>query len=163
MKLITLVFLFFISTFLYSQELNVGGFTGTGKGIVAINSLTLGGTLEYRPEKAFFAINTSPFILVSNNEANVTIPLSLKLIIGNKIRLCPTAGGFIRTNSNYGLLAGLEVDYRLKEKLFPFVKGEYAVEYYKATAPSHFGPSYEYLSYEKSKWISIGFKVNLFK
>ena len=165
MKTILLILVTLISSYSYSfsQELNIGGTIGAGPKNNDFRIVTFGGTIEYRPVKSIVSLNTDPILLFNSKDLILTFPLYLKLIIGNKIRFCPTFGGFIRTNSNYGWTAGLSIEYKIKEKLFLYVKGDYNMDYWKADAPTHFGSSYEYTKRSSSIWISLGIKKNVLK
>ena len=104
-----------------SQTLNIGLNTG----ITSIQPLyfgTIGGNVEFRPKHAYFSINTDPFVLFNQTYATFTEPLYFKCIIGNKFRVCPSAGGFVRTSGNYGWLLGLHFEYTINQKLFLFSK-----------------------------------------
>lgn len=163
MRAILITSFILFSLFSFSQELNFGGIIGTGPKINKLNILTFGGTIEYRPNKALISLNSDPILLVYNKEIMLTVPLYLKLIIGNKIRFCPTIGGFVRTNANFGLITGLNIDYKINKKLLIFVKGDFTIDYWKDEAPSHFGSSYEYTNSDSSIWISLGIKKNILK
>jgi len=165
MKIILLMLVTLISSYSYSfsQELIIGGTIGTGPKSNDFRIVTFGGTVEYRPVKSIISLNTDPILLFDSKDLMLTVPLYLKLIIGNKIRFCPTFGGFIRTNSNYGWTTGLGIEYKIKEKILLFVKGDYNIDYWKAEAPTHFGSSYEYIDSGSSIWISFGIKKNILK
>ena len=165
MKTILLIIVTLISSYSYSfsQELNIGGTIGAGPKNNDFRIVTLGATVEYMPVKSIVSLNTDPVFLFDSKDLMLTVPLYLKLIIGKKIRFCPAFGGFIRTNSNYGWTAGLSIEYKIKEKLLLFVKGDYNMDYWKAEAPTHFGSSYEYIDSGSSIWISLGIKKNILK
>lgn len=159
MKYLLILSLLVVSTLGFSQELNFGGTLGMS---TAENKMTLGGSVEYRPNKSMFSINTDSFLLINDSKAIVTLPLYLKLIIGNSIKLCPNLGAFLRTNSNYGWTTGLSIEYNLSEKLVVLAKGDYMTDFYKSTYPDHFGGSYESLTSDTSLLFSIGIKKNIF-
>lgn len=139
-----------------SQTLNIGLNTG----ITSIQPLylgTIGGNVEFRPKHAYFSINTDPFVLFNQTYATFTEPLYLKCIIGNKFRVCPSAGGFVRTSGNYGWLLGLHFEYPINQKLFLFSKNELYTDYWKDTYPGHFGNTYT--NQGKTLLFSIGVKI----
>ncbi len=69
----------------------------------------------------------------------------------------------MRTNANYGWITGLNIEYKINEKLLIFVKGDYVIGYWKDDAPSHFGSGSEYTNSGSSIWISLGIKKNIMK
>jgi hypothetical protein len=85
----------------------------------------------------------------------------LKYIIGKKLRFCPLAGAFIRTNANYGLLYGVETEYIIKEKLLIFVKGDRYIDNYAEEHPSHSGGTFKTRGGDASYLISIGIKKKI--
>ena len=133
--LLIIVTLFAISVG-YSQQLNLGANIGSVDGC---SIKTVGATIEFRPSKSFFTINSAPFLFMNDRNPVVTLPLSIKFFIGNKIRVCPSYGLFLRTNSNFGYNAGLSLEGDLGEKLIVFAKGDYIINCYKDTIPNKFG------------------------
>ncbi len=102
MKSFLLIIGILIPSFLFSQELNIGGQIGTYASDINYGVVTFGGNIEYRPKNSFVSINNELSFYYYKNELVLTVPLYLKIIIGNKFRVCPTFGGFVRTNSNSG-------------------------------------------------------------
>jgi hypothetical protein len=164
MRILLLLLIFILSPDLFSQELNIGLNAGTALQGDINKVIMLGGILEYRPliesenNRSVVAFETNPFLLVSDKDLMLTLPVYLKFIIGNKIRFCPLIGGFARTNSNYGMLGGLNFECSVKENLMLFLSGEYYLDYYHEKYYSHFGTSSEYLASSLSLWISLGIK-----
>ncbi len=144
-----------------AQELNVGlEFTG-GPKTNDSRIFSLGPTIEYRLKESIISINSGILFLVNKNEALVTFPVFIKFIIGKKFRVCPNAGGFVRSNKNYGWSSGLELDYRIKSQFILFVKGEYNQDYYKDEIPLHNGGSNETISTGSTVWLGLGIKINV--
>jgi hypothetical protein len=162
-KSILLAAVIFVVGHLYSQELNLGGLTGIG--YLSENELfyNLGAVVEFRPYKAFFSINGEFDFIVFQNEYLLTHPLYLKFIIGRNFRFCPTIGGFFRSNSKYGWLAGAEFDYCFKNKITIFLKTDLMQDYYKEDLPTHQGETYSQTTHETSYWLSVGIKKNFLK
>ncbi len=159
MKYLLILFFSLVSTNGFSQDLNLGGNLGMS---TTFNKLTFGGSVEYRPNKSLFSINTDPFLLIDDNKPILTLPLYLKVIIGNTVRFCPNVGTFLRTNSNYGWTTGLSIEYKINEKLLILAKGDYVKDFYNSTHPDRFGGTYESISLESSFWFNIGIKKNIF-
>ncbi|MCF6172063.1 MAG: hypothetical protein L3J31_01075 [Bacteroidales bacterium] len=101
-------------------------------------------------------------MLFYNNDFMLTVPLYLKIILGNSFRVCPEAGGFVRTNGNYGLTTGLSLEYRIK-KLFLFAKADYYMDVSKKQTPLHDGSLSSYNYTFSSVWVSLGVKWNILK
>jgi hypothetical protein len=149
----------------YSQEINLGASIGSNLAN-EFHVFTLSGLIEYSPKHAIFSIETDPTLLYSNtysanNKVILSMPLYLKYRIGNKFRVCPNIGGFIRTNGNYGLKTGLSAEYKIRKQLIAFIKADYNKDFFKAEAPSHFGTSQEYVGSDHSFWISTGILIGL--
>jgi hypothetical protein len=153
----------FMSTFYSSAQefnagLNLGYLPCQGS-----NYYSVGGNFEFRPKHAYFSINTDPFVLFDKTYATITEPIYLKLIIGNKLRICPSAGGFVRTSGNYGWLVGLHVEYSIQQKFILFSKNELYADHWKDTWPDHFGGSSVYINQGRSLMFSAGVKMMLKK
>ena len=162
LKLVVIILLFPLAFVSYAQELNVGlEFTG-GPTPGDAYIVAMGPVIEFRPHHSFVSINSGLTFLVYKNESLLTIPLTLKAIIGNKFRFCPTLGGFIRANGNVGYSVGVHLDYQVKENLFIYLKGEYNRDYWKEEVPSHNWGTSEITRHGSSFWIGIGLRVNLF-
>jgi len=127
------------SNILFSQELNIGGIIGTASRIYDFKTIAIGGTVEYRPAKSILSLNSDPTLWFNKEGQILTVPVYLKFIIGNKLRFCPAFGGFVRSNANYGLTAGLGIEFKVKERLLIYVKSDYCKEFWKADAPDHLG------------------------
>lgn len=140
----------------FSQELNLG--LSTGLISVEKNIYLIGGSFEYRPNNAFFSLNTDPFISLDNKRLIFTESLYLKFILGNRFRICPTAGGFIRTSGNYGWLLGINLEYQINNKFILALKNEFYKDYYRDYQPSHFGGGYKYTYDSNSLLFSLGIK-----
>lgn len=161
MKTLLIILGFLLPSFLFSQELNIGGNIGTSLTFTEPGFVNFGSTIEYRPIKSFISINNDLTFLISNKYVLVTIPVYLKLIIGNKFRVCPSIGGFVRTNGYYGWTTGLNLELKVKERLLLFANGNFMKDYYKSEHPSHNGGNYEVTDNMLSVWISIGIKKNI--
>jgi len=163
MKHFALAIFMFFEVHLYAQELNLGAIAGIK--LFSNNGLTpnAGAVLEYRLNKAIFSINNEFQFTFANNELIFTYPLYLKWIIGNNFRFCPSMGGFIRSNSNYGWLAGAGCEYRFTNKWIFFLKADLMIDYHQETMPLHSGGSGNYTIHDKSYWLAIGFKRNVLK
>jgi hypothetical protein len=142
----------------YSQEVHAGLNLGFSP-IQGSNYYSIGGNFEFRPKHAYFSINTDPFVLFDRTYATFTEPIYLKFIIGKKLRVCPAAGGFVRTSSNYGWLLGLHVEYPVHQKFILFSKNEFYADHWKDAWPDHFGGSSVYINQGKSLLFSIGMKM----
>lgn len=166
MKSLLISVFIFISGFCFSQELNFGGFIGTGP--IATDYqlfLTLGGTIEFRPKKSIISFNLDPTIHFYDHKAAFTAPLYFKFNIGNKFRVCPTIGTFLRTTgtySSYGWSGGLILEYFINDHLLVFLKGDFMKDYYKTIVPTHYGNG-EINGSESSVWVSIGIKKNILR
>ena len=161
-SIVAICLLFSVSFDADSQELNAG----LNLGLLPIQSnnyCSIGGNVEFRPKHAFFSVNTDPFVLFDQSYATFTEPVYLKFIFGDKLRICPAAGGFVRTSGNYGWLLGLHLVYPINQKFILFSKNELYADYWKDSYPSHFGVSYDYINQGKSFMFSIGVKMMLKK
>ena len=153
----------FMSTFYSSAQefnagLNLGYLPCQGS-----NYYSFGGNFEFRPKHAYFSINTDPFVLFDKSYATFTEPIYLKLIIGEKLRICPSAGGFVRTSGNYGWLVGLHVEYSIHQQFILFSKNELYADHWKDTWPDHFGGSSVYINQGRLLMFSAGVKMMLKK
>lgn len=153
----------FMSTFYSNAQefhagLNLGYLPCQGS-----NYYSFGGNFEFRPKHAYFSINTDPFVLFDKTYATFTEPIYLKLIIGEKLRICPSAGGFVRTSGHYGWLLGLQIQYPINQKFILFSKNELYADHWKDTWPYHFGGSSVYINQGKSLMFSVGLKMMLKK
>ncbi len=138
-----------------AKELNTG--LNSGAGLIAGETLlTFGANLEYKPKYALFSINTDPFIFIIDKKAVFTAPLCLKFNFGNKFKICPSVGGFIRTIKSYGWLTGLQFEYNVYEKITLFSKNELYVDYWKDYFPNHFGGVSTYTEHGYSILLSLG-------
>jgi len=158
-----ILYTIFMSTFYSSAQefnagLNLGYLPCQGS-----NYYSIGGNFEFRPKHAYFSINTDPFVLFDKSYATITEPIYLKFIIGKKLRVCPSAGGFVRTSGNYGWLVGLHVEYSIHQKFILFSKNELYADHWKDTWPDHFGGSSVYINQGRSLMFSVGVKMMLKK
>ncbi len=163
MRTFLLSLLLFISFFAAAQELNVGGFAGTGPWTWGVSGGVLGGAVEFRPGQAIFSINTEPNIIFNSEDLFFTAPLYMKFILGNRFRFCPTMGGFWRSNGNFGWSAGLNLEFGLKDRLVLFFRGDLNKDYYQTKYPDHFGGSYPVTESGYTVWTNVGLKVNILK
>ncbi len=115
--------------------------------------------LEFKPKNSIFSINTDPFILLNNKKLVFSEPVYFKFIFGNKLRICPSIGGFYRTNKSYGWLLGLNLEYVLKNSFILFSKNECYKDYRKDFWPDHFGGSAIYINQSYSLLFSLGLKL----
>lgn len=125
------------------------------------NTYSSGINLEYRPKNAFFSLNTDPFILFNKRDLLFSEPIYLKFVIGKKFRVCPSIGGFLRSNRRYGWLVGLQLEYVIKDKFILFSKNEMYADYWKDKWYNHFGGSTIYINNSKSILVSVGIKMRL--
>jgi len=161
MRVVIFILALFISKIFIAQELNIGvEFTGGPKASEA-KIVALGPIIEYRPVKSIVSINSGIIVFVYKNQSLVTIPLSLKFIIGNTVRFCPSIGGFLRANKNFGYSAGVVIDYKIKKRLFLYLKGEFNQDYWKDEVYSHNGGTFDINKIGYSYWIGIGIKKNI--
>lgn len=161
MKLAILIVLLFIGGLTSAQELNIGLELAGGPESINSTVFSLGPTIEYRLKESRISFNSGVLFLFSKYGALLTFPVNIKFIIGNKFRICPTTGGFIRSNKNYGWTLGLELDYKIKNRLIIFVKGDFNRDYYKVEIPNHFGENSETTNSESSFWFGLGIKINI--
>jgi len=161
MKALIIILFLFVAGFSSAQELNLGLELRGGPNINNGNILSLGPIIEYRPLNSFVSINSGVLFLLTKHKSIFNFPLSLKFIIGDKVKFCPSIGGFYRTNNNYGWSSGIIIDYKIKNKLTVFIMGEYNMDYWKAQAPTHLGGAYEYNKSGSSFWIGVGIKKNI--
>ncbi len=163
MKTVLILLAAFVFSNSYSQELNIGAFAGAGTKTINSRVVAFGGTVEFRPIEARVSFNADPFLVILPDETLLTTPVYLKIIIGDKIRFCPSFGGFIRTNANYGWKAGLSLDFKIRKSLALFGMADYYKDFYKTEAPNHFGSGTFYTDSGSSFWIIIGVKKNILK
>lgn len=160
--IVAICLLFSVSFDAHSQEfhagLNLGYLPCQGS-----NYYSFGGNFEFRPKHAYFSINTDPIVLFDKTYATFTEPIYLKFIIGEKLRICPSAGGFVRTSGHYGWLLGLQIQYPINQKFILFSKNEFYADHWKDTWPDHFGGSSVYINQGKSLLFSAGLKMMLKK
>jgi hypothetical protein len=151
--LVGFIFILFLNAG-FSQELN----TGLNTGIAPIANevyFSTGLNLEYRPKSALISLNTDPFLMFNSNQSLVTLPLYLKAIVGDKLRLSPSGGGFLRTTQSYGWVVGLQIEYTLKDKVILFSKNEFYRDYRKVYYPN------PYINKFNSVLLSVGMRLKL--
>jgi len=168
-KLLFCTYLFVICCQIaYSQELNTGICVGLNsipddEEIVPDekNSATLAAVVEYRPDKAFFSLNTEARFIFEEENTVVHFPLSFKFVIGNKFRICPSLGAYINTNSHYGAFLGINAEFHFDNKLALFAKYEFYREYYEEDVLTQFGVTEATTTYRRAQWVGIGVKYNV--
>lgn len=124
------------------------------------NAVTFSGILEFRPKHAIFSVNSEVRCLFEK-ETIVQFPFSLKFIIGNKIRVCPSLGAFFSSNGNYSIQLGLNLEVPVFEKAIIYSRYEVYSEVYNESIPSHSGNESESKGSRGASWIGIGIKYNL--
>ncbi len=139
--------------------MNLGGSIGSELLRDNYTIFNAAGIAEFRAYKSLISFNFNPSLSIFENQLILTTPLYLKFLIGDKIRLCPTFGLFIRSNANYGWSTGIMIEMKVKEKLYLFAKGDYNKNYWKSETPRH----YEYTDSGSIIWISVGIKKNILK
>jgi hypothetical protein len=142
----------------FSQELNVGGGVGTDKDL---NYLGLCSYVEFRPNKAIFSLNLDPSYHTSDDLSFLTIPLYLKVIIGNTFRVCPSIGLFARTNGNRGWLTSLNLELLATERTTITAQCSLTKDYWNEDGHSPGGHVYEFVDSSKWLWFNIGIKRTL--
>ena len=161
-KRLILILFYIVTINCNSQEINIG----INGGLIPLDKTvypTLGGTFEYRPKNAIFSINTDPFFLFYQRNVILTEPIYLKFIIGSKFRVCPAAGGFVRSTRSYGWLLGLNFEYLMKDKFILFSKNEFYQDYWKDQYYDHVGGPGTYINHSNSLLFSVGLKMMLKK
>jgi len=163
MKIILVLIATLIFSYTYSQELNIGGTIGFGTEpkTLDLGTKTVGGSFEFRPLESILSLNVDPFLTFIPNKIILTTPVYFKFILGNKLRICPAIGGFIRTNANYGWKTGVNIEFDIYKSIFLFVTNDYYIDYYKNDTPDHFGSSSSYTDRTSSYWFSLGMKKNI--
>ncbi len=121
-----------------AQELNIGFNTGTDISGGRTGILLVGPTFEYIPDAAKFSINTAATYWNSNDQSTLIFPVYIKVFFGDKFRIGPTAGGFVKANSHYGWLLGINIDYSLMNKIRVFANSEFFNEYWKLDTPEKY-------------------------
>lgn len=162
MKKTIIILLLFSATKLFSQEINIGAGVGSGLGD-NLKVLTYNLNIEYKPAKLGVSLNFDPVIYSGNDVSILTTPLSLKAIVGNKLKICPSVGGFVRFidgDQNYGWLAGLGLELLLGH-FRPYFKAEYDMNYWKSEHPLHSGGVMYETQKSPSAWLSLGLKYRI--
>ena len=139
-----------------AQELNIGG--GIGTDLKYANELFfLDGIIEYRPGNSLFSVLSGPQLIIASNKVILSAPLELRFIFGKQIRIGPSFGIIIRSNSNFGWTGNIICEYKTNKDLFFFLKGSCDRESYKdETARGD-----EIRSTVGVFWLSLGVKKNL--
>ena len=162
MKKKLLFFLLLASSNLFSQEINIGA--GVGSGLADnFKVLTYNLNFEYKPERLDISLNFDPVIYSGNNRSILTTPMYIKAIVGNKLKVCPSIGGFVRFidgDNNYGWLVGLGLELPLGH-FQPYFKAEYDMDYWKSEHPLHSGGVIYETQKSPSAWLSVGLKYRL--
>ncbi len=158
MKIILIIAFCLISTLSFAQEINLGGGLGSDK---EFNFIGLHSYIELRPDKSLFSLNIDPSFHTAKSSSFFTIPVYLKMIIGNKLRVCPSIGAFVRTNSNSGWLTNLNLEFLTSEKTIILAQFSLTTDYTKIDRRS--SGSALYTEKESSKWIwfNVGIKRSL--
>lgn len=161
MKVTFILLILLISFFnVKSQELNLGGYAGSAliKGTKYNKPRYLiGGTVEYQPYQSIISFNTDPYLILGNGEFIFTTPFYFKFVFGDQFRISPSAGAFFRTNSHYGWLAGLNIEYSIRDKLLIFLKADFYKDYWEDLTPR----LNKYINNDESLWLGIGLKKNI--
>lgn len=145
----------FISIFSFSQDINLGGGIGSDQEIGAIGLLSYA---EFRPKNAKFSVNLDPSFHRAENFSLFTVPVSLKLILGNRFRICPSAGVFVRSNSNTGWITNMNFEYLVHEKTIIIAQGSLTKDFWKTDRISPGGAAYESNESSLWMWFNIGIK-----
>ena len=111
--------------------------------------------------KSIVSLNSGVDIIAGKANPVVSFPLFLKFIIGNQMRVCPIGGGYLRTNDHYGWSAGLNLEYRIGERLFVYSGADYNCDYWKVRIPSHSGAEGNSIENGSIIWIHFGLKKNI--
>jgi hypothetical protein len=106
MKTIIIIILLLSAGMTVAQELNLGLEIGSGPKSKNSTIFSLGPRIEYRLKGSIISLNTGVLYLFTKDVSILTFPANIKFIIGNKFRICPTVGGFIRSNKNHGWTLG---------------------------------------------------------
>jgi hypothetical protein len=124
--------------------------------------ISYGGSVEFRHEESVMSYNFDPFLINVNDKFIFTAPVYLKYIIGKRLRFCPLAGGFVRTNANVGLLYGLSTEYKISEKFRLLLKGERYLDFYSNDVHDHFGGTFKSRGSDSSFLFSFGIKKKIY-
>lgn len=173
MNKFTLLILGVVSAFTsFAQEINVGASFGGGVSPDNLGIFSTGVLVEYKPLKSILSFNVEPTVLYysKNNIYPVypdytvcSVPVYLKVIMGKKLRFAPFAGGFITTTSSYGITAGLNVEYRIKERFALYLKNDFNQVFYQTAVISDAGNPEMVQRTSSLIWVSIGAKFNMYK
>jgi hypothetical protein len=165
MKFVLIVFSSLIFSVGYSQQFNIGASISSIATTCNLSDVSYGATIEYQPKNALFSVNSDPFVFRnSEHKSIVTLPLSIRFIMGNSIRIRPNLGLLVRSDINYGAFVGLSIEGNLNEQLILFVKGDYVKNSYRETIPNKFGGTDdEYLAWRKGYMYSLGIKKIIFR
>ena len=112
---------------------------GTDLGGWRTGLFSIGPSLEFNPKMSIFSICTEVNYWNYDNQNAIMIPLYLKFFLGDKIRIGPAGGGFLKSNSHYGWLAGVHFDTRLRNRLRLFAKTEAISEKWKYDSSDKWG------------------------
>ncbi len=164
MKLSATLFLLVFTLLANGQILTVGGSVGT---TYKFAPWAFGGMIEIKPKTAMLALNFDPSVSFYDGELSFNYPIYLKFIFGKNFRVCPTFGFIGRTKTanikaSTGGTLGLMFEKRVRENDFVFLKFDYMNEGRKYDSYSPGGSPYQYISYQNSLWISIGYRTVLF-
>ncbi len=144
-KQIMIMVLVTFSWNIFSQSMDIGGSIGTISNSIyqpdLFSILTFSANLEFRPSHALFSLQTSPTLVTERDFSGSLgrFPLYVKFIIGKQFRICPYFAAYIQTDSNYGYMAGLNLEWNFLKNVSCFVRGDYGLYCYKLEMPSRFG------------------------
>ena len=148
---------------LSAQILNVGAGFGNLFALDGGNVFTANTHLEYFIDHdAPFSFNVDPSFFIQE-ESVFTIPFYLKVVIGNRIKVCSLAGAFWRTGNvnSRGLMAGLSIESNINEKLIAFISPTYMRDSVENETYSPGGIPYTYTSYYNLFWINLGVRYSI--
>lgn len=153
-----------------SQDFYLGGYAGASlnKALASnYNAFQLSGMAEYRPLKSLISINADPSVYLQKNNFLISLPVYFKVILSAQsfnpdinyvgLRVSPYSGAFVRSNSNYGWLAGISVEYPFKRRLFVFGRWDYYKDYWTVITPRR----NEITESDGSFWLQFGIKRNI--
>jgi hypothetical protein len=153
---------------IFAQEFNVGGGVGinfltddTEYPIDKEYSPAISALIEFRPKHAIFSISSEIRPAFGENY-DIKFPLHLNFIIGKKVNVILSLGGYVSAKGNYGGMFGTGVQFPLIEKIKPFFRYELFSERYEDFAGGHSGNSTDTFS-RIVQYFAIGVKFNLLK
>jgi hypothetical protein len=157
---IFLVFLILLNFEGISQELNLGGYAGVatiGGDNYPGQSFLFAAVAEYRPFESFVSFNVDPGLVLTNEKTIFSAPVYAKLVFGERFRVGASGGGFLRSNSKYGWLIGISLEYAIMDKIFLQLNSHFYKDYWKDISPR----GNEFINDDESLWLSLGIKKNI--